>query len=82
MTYHMEKENDMLRIVLDFDRAEKPRVADVLKALLSDYRRSFDMIRFERDDNPYDGRDGYFAEVYVRKSDINRVYRLLGTESV
>ena len=78
MKYTKEVENNVTRIVLDFVREEKPRVADVLRQLLSDYRRSFESIVFERDNNPYDGRDGYYAEFYIRNSDNDRLERLLG----
>lgn len=80
MTYKMEKEMNMRRIILDFEGYEKPKVADVLRRLLSDYRRSFEMVLFQKDTNPYDGKDGYYADFYIRESDVDRLYRLLGTE--
>ena len=78
MTYKTENENGMLRIIIDFRGCEKPRVADVLRTLLCDYKRSFSMIRFERD--PVYG-DRWYTEVYIRKDDVVRVRRLLGAES-
>ena len=74
-----ERENDMFRVLIDFYGVEKPSVAEVLRRLLSDYRRSFDAIRFNKDFTEPGNK--YFTEVYIRKDDINRLHRLLKMEA-
>ena len=73
----IEKENGMVRVIMDFMGYEKPTVAEVLRSLLSDYRRSFDAICFQRDTKPYETGNGYYAEFYIRESDEIRLRRLL-----
>ena len=75
MTIMTEKENAMVRVVMDFIGSEKPTVAAVIRNLLSDYRRSFSTVKFQRDTTNHGG--GFYTEFYIRESDLNRLKNLL-----
>ena len=74
MTMTTEKENRMVRVVIDFLGYEKPAVASVLRGLFSDYRRSFESIRFERDTTE---QNRWYTEFYLRVCDVKRLNVLL-----
>lgn len=74
MKVNVEKENKMLRIVIDFLNYEKPNVAYVLRRLFADYRRSFENVCFERDTTE---KNLWFTEFYIRAEDLRRLNWLL-----
>lgn len=73
----MEKENDTFRIVIDFLHVEEPKVTDVIRRILSDYRKSFETLVYRRDLTPSREGKKYFTEFYIRGCDKNRAERLL-----
>jgi hypothetical protein len=78
LTISTERENKMIRVVVDFRGYEKPTVAGVLRSLLSDYRRSYGTISFERDMIKTEGNNNrFYTEFYIRSEDLNRLSSLL-----
>lgn len=77
MTYILEKELNEVRVVIDFMKVEEPKVTDILKQILCDYRKSFSTILYRKDPRKNEKRKTLYTEFYIRKDDVNRAERLL-----
>lgn len=76
MKYFLENENNGIRITIEFLKVEEPKVTNVLRRILCDYKKSFGHVFYRRDPLMRENKN-YYTELYIRKDDLRRATSLL-----